>query len=341
MIGFLLFIAITVISYSAIVLVRRMALRRDHVAVPNERSLHDEPTPHGGGLVIFIICIAAYPAISYYAVNTFSWGYFVGACVIGIVSYVDDLRHLSFTLRLVAQAVAAALLIADLDTWHGITMAGLHLGWWGYLLTFLWIVWMVNAYNFMDGIDGLAGLQGVIAGLGWVALALMLQIPALYLFGIVIAASTLGFLIKNWPPATIFMGDVGSAFLGYTFAALPLLARHMASASWDLLPIAAVLFVWFFIFDSLLTRVRRLARGENVLAPHREHLFQRLVFSGLSHRTVTLLYGGLSVLLTASVLLSVSYRAEIGLPMFPVVVVLSAILIAICQYRGVLFRRVA
>ena len=342
MIGSLLFIAITVISYGGILLIRRMALRRDLVAVPNERSLHDEPIPHGGGLVIFVICIAAYAAISYYVVNTFSWGYFVGACIIAVVSYVDDLRHLSFTIRLCAQAFAAALLIADLDTWHGITMAGgLHLGWWGYLLTFLWIVWMVNAYNFMDGIDGLAGLQGVIAGLGWSALAFLLEMPALYLFGIVTAAASLGFLVNNWPPATIFMGDVGSAFLGYTFAALPLLARHMASGSWDLLPIAAVLFVWFFIFDSLLTRLRRLARGENVLAPHREHLFQRLVFSGLSHRTVTLLYGALSVLLSASVLLSVSYRAEIGLPMFPVVFILTAVLIVICQYRGVLLRRVA
>jgi len=342
MIGSLLFILVGCISYVGIAFARRVGLRRDLVAIPNERSLHSTPVPHGGGVVIALCCILAYPLISYYAVNTFSWGYFTGACLIAFVSYIDDVRHLSFSVRLAAQSLAATLLIADLDTWHGITMlGGLQTGWWAYLFTFLWIVWMVNAYNFMDGIDGLAGLQSVIAGLGWFGLGYMLHMPALYLFGSVIAASSLGFLVQNWPPAKIFMGDVGSAFLGYTFAALPLLARHMASAAWDLLPIAAVLFVWFFLFDSIFTRARRLLRGDNVLVAHREHLFQRLVSSGLSHRTVTLLYGTLSVLLSASVLLSVAYRSEIGLAMFPVVFVLTGVLIGLCLARGVLFRRVA
>ena len=221
--------------------------------MPNDSSLHRDPVPYGGGLLIAVICIAAYLPISYLVLDTFSWGYFTGALLITLVSYLDDVYKLGTPLRLAVHSVAAIFVIVDLDTWHGVTMlGGLQMGNWAYLLTFVWIVWMVNAYNFMDGIDGLAGLQSVIAGLGWLALGYMLGMPALYLFAGVIAASSLGFLLHNWPPARIFMGDVGSTFLGFTFASLPLLARHMADRTWDLLPIAAVLFLWFFLFDSAL-----------------------------------------------------------------------------------------
>ena len=329
------------VCYLGVSLVRRRGLERDRVAVPNERSLHVDPVPYGGGLVVAVVCISAYLPISYLVLNTFSWGYFSGALLIALVSYLDDVHRLGSPIRLAVHAIAAILLIADLDTWHGITMLyGFQMGKWAYLLTFIWIVWMVNAYNFMDGIDGLAGLQSTIAGLGWLALGYLLDMPALYLFGGVIAASSLGFLLHNWPPARIFMGDVGSAFLGYTFAALPLLARHMANRDWDLLPIAAVLFVWFFLFDTVVTRLRRLFGGENIFAAHREHLFQRLVGSGWSHTQVTLFYGALTALLSASVLLSIKFREDIGWAMMPVVVVLTATLLGVCFGRGVLLKRI-
>ncbi|HEV7700666.1 MAG TPA: glycosyltransferase family 4 protein [Pyrinomonadaceae bacterium] len=309
--------------------------------IPNDRSLHSDPIPHGAGLIIALVCLAAYLPISFLALNTFSWGYFAGACLIVLVSYLDDMFKVGFKFRLLVHSIAAVLLILDLDTWHGITMLGnLQMGNWAYILTFIWIVWMINAYNFMDGIDGLAGLQAVTAGLSWLLLGRMLQMPALYLLGGVIASASMAFLVQNWQPAKIFMGDVGATFLGYTFAALPLLARHMASKDWDLLPIAAVLFIWFFLFDSSITLLRRLLRGVNVFAPHREHLFQRLIASGLSHRRVTVIYGVLSSVLSISVLVSVLYREEIGMAMLPVVVVLTVVLVAICWRRGVLFEPV-
>jgi UDP-N-acetylmuramyl pentapeptide phosphotransferase/UDP-N-acetylglucosamine-1-phosphate transferase len=322
-------------------MLRGRRIKQNRYAMPNERSLHSEPVPYGGGLLIAIICIVAYLPISYFVLNTFSWGYFTGALLITLISYIDDVYRLGTPVRLAVHSVAAILVIVDLGTWHGITMlGGLQMGNWAYVLTFIWIVWMVNAYNFMDGIDGLAGLQSVIAGVGWLSLGYLLDMPALYLFAGAIAASSLGFLIHNWPPAQIFMGDVGSAFLGFTFAVLPLLARHMADKAWDLLPIAAVLFVWFFLFDSATTRLRLLLRGANVVAAHREHLFQRLVTSGLSHRQVTIVYGILAVLLSGSVLISIAYRAEIGLAMFPVVVLLTVILLSVSAWRGILFGKV-
>ena len=340
-VGPILFAVVLGISYLGVALVRQKRISENRLAIPNERSLHHEPVPYGGGLVIAVICTGAYLPISYLVLNTFSWGYFSGALLITLISYLDDVYRLGTPLRLAVHSVAAVLVIADLDTWHGITMlGGLQMGYWAYLLTFVWIVWMVNAYNFMDGIDGLAGLQSVLAGVGWLALGFMLDMPALYLLGGVIAVSSLGFLVHNWPPARIFMGDVGSAFLGYTFAVLPLLARHMANRAWDLLPIAAVLFVWFFLFDSAFTRLRRLIKGANVVAAHREHLFQRLVASGMSHAAVTIIYGVLASLLIISVLISIGFREEIGLAMFPVVVLLTIILLVICAWRGVLLGQV-
>lgn len=333
----LVFGAVFTIAYLGVGFYRRWSLQNEMLDIPNERSSHSEPIPHGAGLIIVIICLVTYIPISIFVSGTFSWGYFSGAFLIAAISYLDDIRQIRFTWRLLIHALAAVLLIVDVDTWHGITMLGnLKFGYWGYVMTFLWIVWMVNSYNFMDGIDGLAGLQAVIAATGWMILANILEMPALYLFSGVIAASSMGFLVHNWNPAKIFMGDVGSAFLGFTFAAIPLLGRQNAIKSPDLLPIAAVLFVWFFLFDSVVTILRRAIRGEKIWIAHREHLFQRLVSSGLSHRMVTVLYGVLASALAISVLLSVEFREDIGLFMFPVVIVLTGILLYMCLRRKAL-----
>jgi UDP-N-acetylmuramyl pentapeptide phosphotransferase/UDP-N-acetylglucosamine-1-phosphate transferase len=161
----------------------------------------------------------------------------------------------------------------------------------------------------MDGIDGIAGLQALIAGLGWFSFSLaydFLQSGAdiLGLFGLLIAASSLGFLLHNRPPARIFMGDVGSAFLGYSFAIAPLLLidpdvighpEKPENVGFVLLFWPAVLLVWPFLFDTVFTFMRRALKRENVFKAHRSHLFQRLVIAGCSHLFVTLLYAVLAL----------------------------------------------
>jgi len=334
MIGLFIFLAIFPLAFGLVWLYRRWGVKHNYLSVPNERSSHTEPTPHGAGIIIVAICLVTYIPISIYITGTFSWGYFAGASLIAVVSFIDDFYPLRFHWRLLVHTIAAVLLIVDLDTWHGVTMlGGLKLGVFGYIITFLWIVWMVNSYNFMDGIDGLAGLQAVIAALSWCLLCRILSMHGVYYFSVIIAAASMGFLVHNLSRQKIFMGDVGSAFLGYTFAALPLMGRTLAAKSPDLLPIAAVLFLWFFLFDSVVTIVKRALRGERIWLPHREHLFQLLVISGFSHRQVTVLYGVLASLLSISVFISVRYRDDIGLAMFPVVVVLTGILLLICYCR--------
>ncbi len=329
--------AVFCVSYFGVGYFRRWGLHKQFLDIPNERSSHTEPIPHGAGLIIVIICLVSYIPVSIYITGSFSWGYFVGGFLVAAISFVDDIRWVPFGWRLLVHSIAAILLIVDVDTWHGMSLLGPYtLGNWGYVLTFLWIVWMINSYNFMDGIDGLAGLQAVITGIGWMVLSYIVQMPELAIFSGIIAAASLGFLMHNWNPANIFMGDVGSAFLGFTFAALPLLGRTSAVKSIDLLPIAAVLFVWLFLFDSLVTLLRRAFRGEKVWKAHREHLFQRLVSSGLPHHSVTMLYGVLASLLVISVLISVQFREDIGQGMIPVVFALTSVIVLLCFKKGVL-----
>jgi UDP-N-acetylmuramyl pentapeptide phosphotransferase/UDP-N-acetylglucosamine-1-phosphate transferase len=176
----------------------------------------------------------------------------------------------------------------------------LELGAAGAVVTFVWIVWLINAYNFMDGIDGIAGVQAVTAAAGWMAIAWFTGSGIAFWLAGGILFSTLGFLVHNWPPATIFMGDVGSAYLGFSFAVMPLLAT-IGDSSDVLLPVAAGLLVWFFIFDTVVTMVRRVLRRDKVWRAHREHFYQRLVRSGWPHAKVSLLYGILALAATVSV----------------------------------------
>ena len=152
----------------------------------------------------------------------------------------------------------------------------------------LWVVAVTNIYNFMDGIDGLAAGQGLVAGASWGVAGLVTADAFVATGGFAIAASCAIFLARNWAPARIFMGDAGSAFLGFTLATLPLLAAGgpLGGRAWPL----GALVLLPFLFDATLTLLRRLGRGENVLQPHRSHLYQRLVVAGAPHAWVSGMY---------------------------------------------------
>jgi UDP-N-acetylmuramyl pentapeptide phosphotransferase/UDP-N-acetylglucosamine-1-phosphate transferase len=287
-----------VLSYLGVIGLRGWAGRRQIVDVPSERSSHTQPTLRGGGLAIVIVTLSGW--LLYTRINSeWPWfsvlAYLVGAVLVGGVSWLDDLRSLPNRVRFAAHTIGAILIILGFGYWQtfGIPFLGsLYLGWFGFVITFLWIVGLTNAYNFMDGIDGIAGGQAVVAGLGWAVLGRISGQPLTSVLGLLLAASSLGFLGHNWPPARIFMGDVGSAFLGYTLAVLPTIAGVEDSR----LILAGLLLVWPFVFDTAFTFLKRLFKGENVFVAHRSHLYQRLVIVGYSHRFVTLLYIGLALI---------------------------------------------
>lgn len=233
---------------------------------PNHRSLHERPTPHGGGLgiVLALLLVGAWigtPILLLAAV--------VG---LGLLSLADDVRHLPFWLRLAVHLAAAALLC------HLIALP-----YWWWPLAMLAVGWMTNLYNFMDGADGLAGSQGVAGFSAYAAGFAFAGDSAMAAWCAAAAAGCVGFLCFNWPPAKIFMGDVGSIPLGFLAGGLGMMGAWQGA--WPL---------WFppmvfapFVLDASATLLRRALAGKRVWEPHREHVYQRMVRMGYGHQGMT------------------------------------------------------
>lgn len=304
--------------------------------LPNERSSHETPTLRGAGLVIVLVCLGLYVAVCLSGSTPCNWGYASGAVAIAVISLIDDRIGLSPFIRIPVHALAAAAVVlsSTVPAQFHILIAGTieFPEWIAASLAFVWIVWMINAYNFMDGIDGIAGAQAVAAGTAWGALALLIGDWSLYAFALAVGFSAMGFLLYNWSPARVFMGDVGSAYLGFTFASMPLLGdpRGRPMAEW-LFP-AAVCFLWPFVFDTVVTFCRRLVKGERVWEAHRQHLYQRLVISGMSHTAVTLLYGSLAITASAAFLAGVVMGGTVEVLALFVLLVTAAIPV-LCAHR--------
>ncbi len=281
------------VAYGGVAMVRHWATALGVLDLPAARSSHVRPTPRGGGLAIVAIGLVVFVIVSVGSrprAGALLW-LALGAVIVAGVSLADDLRSLPVPVRLTAHFLGAFVAVVGTGALSGVGLPSggfLGLGWLAVPVSFLWVVGLTNAYNFMDGIDGIAGAQAVLAGMGWLLLAG--SNPVITVIGLVLSASSLGFLLHNWPPAKIFMGDVGSAFLGYVLAVTTIIAARSDTR----LAFVGFLLVWPFVFDTIFTLLRRLLRGENVLAAHRSHLYQRLVVAGFSHRFVTLLYATLA-----------------------------------------------
>jgi UDP-GlcNAc:undecaprenyl-phosphate/decaprenyl-phosphate GlcNAc-1-phosphate transferase len=252
---------------------------------PNERSLHVRPVPRTGGLAIVAGTAAALPFI-----GTRPWLAMLLALLLAVVSLYEDVRGLATPVRLFAHAAAAAILV-----WYLLSPANpVHL-----VLLALAAVWITNLYNFMDGADGVAGGMAVI-GFGTYALAAWLaEETALAALCAALSAASLAFVVHNFHPARIFLGDVGSIPLGFLAAALGLLGwREDAWPLWF-----PVLVFGPFNADATVTLVKRLLRGEKVWRAHRDHYYQRIVRMGLGHRAAALIGYAVMVLCAAAALL--------------------------------------
>lgn len=267
--------------------VREFALRKNILDMPGARSMHSRPTPRGGGLAVVLV---------FFAFIVFAGGRSiipmnlllalgVGGGAIAVVGFLDDVFTLGNRVRMAVWIPAGVWAVY----WTGglpvfdIGVAKVPLGLAGSALAVIGVVWMINLYNFMDGIDGLAGGQAVVVGAGAGALLLVAGADVLATLALVLAAAAAGFLVWNWPPATIFMGDVCSGFIGYTIAVLAL-ASDRAGA----VPVAAwAALMAVFLLDATLTVIRRVKAGEPFHQAHRSHAYQRAVQFGRSHLQVT------------------------------------------------------
>jgi Fuc2NAc and GlcNAc transferase len=269
--------------------VRRVAIARGILDSPNARSSHVHPTPRGGGIAIVVTSLAAMAVLVWFGRLDAHLFYALagGGAAVALVGHLDDRGRIGIVGRFTVH-IAAAI-------WATIWVGGvteipwgesvLSLGYLGTPLAVLGIVWALNLFNFMDGIDGIAASQAVFMSGAGAVLGLLagtsISTPAA---GMVLAAASLGFLAWNWPPARIFMGDVGSGYLGFALAVIGLSAMNERAV---MLPVWLILGGIFFI-DATVTLLRRLARRERVYEAHRSHAYQWQARRWSSHLRVTI-----------------------------------------------------
>ena len=255
---------------------------------PNERSLHSHPTPRSGGVAI-VTGVGVGISVVWVAVGVpteFGW-LLAGAGLVALLSFMDDRRGISVVTRFVAHVVGAGLVTFGAKLSLSVLLPGLGPvvpAWLGAAIMLLFLVWMINLYNFMDGMDGFAGGMAVFGFGSFALLGFMAGHLPLASISLVIAAAAGGFLLFNFPPARIFMGDAGSATLGLLAGGLSLWGTQDG-----VFPFWIALLVFSpFIVDATVTLLRRLARRERVWEAHRTHYYQRLVQSGWGHRRTVL-----------------------------------------------------
>jgi UDP-N-acetylmuramyl pentapeptide phosphotransferase/UDP-N-acetylglucosamine-1-phosphate transferase len=300
--------------------------RRDMLDYPNERSSHIAPTPRGGGIAMTGSVLLAWIALVHAGlVGSSVISIVIGTTLLAIVSWIDDLRGLSPGVRLVAQGVAVTIGILALPAQSGLS------AWSGPAFCFaaiglVWI-WWINLFNFMDGIDGLAVSEAaaICAGLLLFTIVGDGADPTAALLAAGIVGAAVGFLVWNWSPARIFLGDVGSVPLGYLsgFLLLDLAVR----GRWKI----ALILPLYFLADATITLFRRLLRGERVWEPHRQHFYQRAVRNGLGHSAVVKRVIAADILLIGCGWAAENGRAMLSLGAASVVV--AALLVALAAGR--------
>ena len=281
-------LALTVVAYLiSLIVTRFMAVHHVISDVPNARSSHNAPTPRSGGLGIFFVFLFV---SSIFWLNNrdvlpeWFYPFVLSTTMIGLHSLYDDIADRPALEKLLVQLVVAGIIV-----FSGLVIE-LPFGgeWLSIFVTVLWIVVMTNATNFMDGLDGLVSGIFSLALVFFCLILIRIGHYDLYLYGLTLIAGLMGFLIYNFPPARVFMGDVGSCLLGFVYAVMVVIMLEKNHSPWIML--ASVLVVFNLLFDVMFTVTRRFLRGENVMQAHRSHLFQLMNRLGYRHLTVSLCY---------------------------------------------------
>ncbi|QHF43867.1 glycosyl transferase [Pseudomonas sp. S35] len=286
---------------------RRYALSRSLIDIPNARSSHSVPTPRGGGVAIvlsFLLLLPVLPALSLVS-WAFTWAMIGAGAGIAVLGFLDDHGHVPARWRLLGHFCASVWALFWLGGLPPVVMLGVtfDLGYFGYFLAAVYLVWLLNLYNFMDGIDGLASVEAISVCLGAALIYALAGFSSLAWAPMLLGFAVAGFLYWNFPPAKIFMGDAGSGFLGISLGVLSLHAAWMAPS---------LLWVWLillgvFVVDATFTLIRRLVRGEKVYEAHRSHAYQYASRKAGRHLPVTVAVGVLNVCWLLPVALCVAF----------------------------------
>ncbi len=267
--------------------VRYYALRVDLLDLPNARSSHSVPTPSGGGLGIVVAVFVSLFLVhqQHYLETAAAYSLLGGGLLIALVGIIDDYRHVPSAIRLAVHIAACGFVLAVVGGFPPVQFGSVtvDLTYAGDILALTLMVWFVNAFNFMDGIDGIAAVEAICVCAGAYVIAAATGNSAMTAMSVGIAAASAGFLVWNLPPAKIFMGDVGSAFLGVVIASQAIWSHANGSLPvWTWLILAGV-----FLVDATVTLVTRIALRHNWTVAHRSHAYQKMARQLGSHGRVT------------------------------------------------------
>ncbi len=296
-------------------LLRLYAHKKEIYDVPNSRSSHSEVTPRGGGAAIVLAFLVSLSLFFYFdGILLRDYLALLGAGgLVSAVGFWDDHTHVHARIRIVFHAMAGIWAVSwiGVDTTLDFGVWEVDLAWFGLVIGLLFLVWLINLYNFMDGIDGIASVETIFVSTS-AALFLFMNGDTDTAFALcLLAGACLGFLVWNWPPAKIFMGDVASGFLGITLGVFALYTSNEDSISiWVWLILLGV-----FVVDSTYTLLKRIYHSERWYEAHRCHAYQFAAVKSGSHKFVTLFVLAINVLwLFPLALLSVWYP-QLGFPL--------------------------
>jgi UDP-N-acetylmuramyl pentapeptide phosphotransferase/UDP-N-acetylglucosamine-1-phosphate transferase len=309
----LFFASLASLSFLLTFVIRKIAIQKNIIDTPNERSSHTSPTPRGGGLAIVISWYIGISILFFLdMLNKQLYFALLSGAGLAIISIIDDVISLKPGIRLLIQtlsAISALYLLHGFEI-HSIQQENIFVNIVIGFIAVVGIIWFINLFNFLDGIDAYASLEAIFLVL---AIYFFVGSPVL----LVLCAAILGFLFWNWPKAKIFMGDVGSTQLGFILVVLGIYyhnSHEFAFINWIMLSS-------LFWFDASYTLFRRWRNKENISQAHKKHAYQRIVQAGYSHLKTDIYAIVINLVILLLVYLSVTFPV-FTLPSFFITILL-------------------
>ena len=313
--------------------------------MPNERSSHAHPTPRGGGLLLLCgLLVGGMVSTAYLSLsseNLLMYRYVLAAVIVtglcGILGFLEDTKGLTARFRFFMEALLAILLVTQGLTWTNIAIGShtvaipQYLSW---ILSILWIMWGINYFNFMDGINGLALFQAILTAGFYVAVGYKFNFPMLIIINIILILNCILLIPYNFPKARIFLGDAGSMTLGFFLAVCPMTIHNQRR---EFPMFHAILVVFPFFADALITLMRRVLEGAKITEAHRSHCYQVLAIHWRSHTKVALLYAAVSA--TIIVPLTLFYYTGIELGQYIAIAIAALTMLGMVCMQKRLFRK--